>query len=101
MKSFLSLQKFQEYDTQVWAINCTQIKEKLLSREIHSGDRSRQSPASVEWGGLRRVRAHRVKEHGNGLCLGRIIGLPYRSYLLRDVRTSSPFKKISRLRPGC
>ncbi|GBL77065.1 hypothetical protein AVEN_12713-1 [Araneus ventricosus] len=60
MKSFLSLQKFQEDDTQVWAINCTKRKEPLFSRKIHSGARNRLSPVSVEWGGLRRIRVHRV-----------------------------------------
>ncbi|GBM29499.1 hypothetical protein AVEN_73071-1, partial [Araneus ventricosus] len=38
-----------------------QIKEPLFSRKIHSGARNRPSPASVEWGGLRRFRAHRDK----------------------------------------
>ncbi|GBM57004.1 hypothetical protein AVEN_146034-1 [Araneus ventricosus] len=61
MKSSLSLQKFQEDDTQVWAINSQQRKELLFSRKIHSGAQNRLSPASVEWGGLRRIRAHRVK----------------------------------------
>ncbi|GBM72998.1 hypothetical protein AVEN_160611-1 [Araneus ventricosus] len=61
MKSFLSLQKFQEDDTQVWATNCQQKNEPLFSRKIHSGVRNRLSPASVECVGLRRIRAHRVK----------------------------------------
>ncbi|GBM03572.1 hypothetical protein AVEN_51045-1 [Araneus ventricosus] len=52
--------KFQKDDTQVWAINCQQRKEPLFSRKIHSGARNRLSPASVEWGGLRRDRVHRV-----------------------------------------
>ncbi|GBO46656.1 hypothetical protein AVEN_120244-1 [Araneus ventricosus] len=52
MKSFLSLRKFQADDTQVLAINCTQRKEQLFSRKIHSGARNRLSPVSVEWGGL-------------------------------------------------
>ncbi|GBO41446.1 hypothetical protein AVEN_268314-1 [Araneus ventricosus] len=58
MKSFLSLQKFQQDDTQGWAINCQQRKEPLFSRKIHSGVRNRLSSTSVEWGGLRRDRAH-------------------------------------------
>ncbi|GBL72434.1 hypothetical protein AVEN_115355-1 [Araneus ventricosus] len=62
MKSFLSLQKFQEDDTQVWAINCTQRKEQLFSRKIFSGTRNCLNPVSIEWGGFRRIRAHRVKE---------------------------------------
>ncbi|GBO25930.1 hypothetical protein AVEN_48352-1 [Araneus ventricosus] len=60
MKSFLSLQKFQEDDIQVWAVNCQQRKELLFSRKIDSGARNRLSQASIEWGGLRRDRAHRV-----------------------------------------
>ncbi|GBO23594.1 hypothetical protein AVEN_73280-1 [Araneus ventricosus] len=63
MKSFLSLQKFQEDDTQVWEINCTERKEQLFSRKILSGARNRLSPVSIEWGGLRRIRAHRVNEN--------------------------------------
>ncbi|GBO22151.1 hypothetical protein AVEN_169707-1 [Araneus ventricosus] len=62
MKSILSLQKFQEDDTQVWVINCQQRNEPLFSRKIHSGVRNRPSPASVEWGDLRRDRAHTVKK---------------------------------------
>ncbi|GBN24906.1 hypothetical protein AVEN_8103-1 [Araneus ventricosus] len=62
MESFLSLQKFQEDDSQDWAINCQQRKELLFFRKIHSVARNCPSPVSVEWGGLRRVRAHRVKE---------------------------------------
>ncbi|GBN08440.1 hypothetical protein AVEN_189073-1 [Araneus ventricosus] len=50
MKSFLSSQKFQEVDTQVWAINFQQRKEPLFSLKIHSDARNRLSPASVEWG---------------------------------------------------
>ncbi|GBL96296.1 hypothetical protein AVEN_205091-1, partial [Araneus ventricosus] len=42
--------------------NCQQRKEPLFSRKIQSGARNRLSPASVEWGGLRRDTAHRVKE---------------------------------------
>ncbi|GBN24493.1 hypothetical protein AVEN_241314-1 [Araneus ventricosus] len=61
MKSFLSLQKFQEDDTQVWTINCQQRNEQLFSRKIHSGARNSLSRASVEWGDLRRDRAHRIK----------------------------------------
>ncbi|GBM28445.1 hypothetical protein AVEN_149693-1, partial [Araneus ventricosus] len=53
--------KFQEDDTQVWAINCQQRNEPLFSRKSHSGARNSLSPAFVEWGGLRRDRAHRVK----------------------------------------
>ncbi|GBM58870.1 hypothetical protein AVEN_87162-1 [Araneus ventricosus] len=55
------LAKFQEDDTQVWTINCQQRKEPLFSSKIHSGARKRPSPASVEWGGLRRNRPHRNK----------------------------------------
>ncbi|GBM06152.1 hypothetical protein AVEN_265208-1 [Araneus ventricosus] len=62
MKSFLSLQKFQEDDIQVWAINCQQRNEPLFCRKIHSVARNRLSRASVEWGGLGRNRAHRVKK---------------------------------------
>ncbi|GBM43712.1 hypothetical protein AVEN_60515-1 [Araneus ventricosus] len=62
MKSFLSLQKFQKEDTQVWEINCTQKKEQLLSRKILSGARNRLIPVSVKWGGLRRIKAHRVHQ---------------------------------------
>ncbi|GBM97887.1 hypothetical protein AVEN_5596-1 [Araneus ventricosus] len=54
-------EKFQEDDTQVWDNNSTQGKEQLLSRKIHSGARNRLIPVSVEWGGSRRIRAHRVK----------------------------------------
>ncbi|GBM93926.1 hypothetical protein AVEN_1696-1 [Araneus ventricosus] len=61
MKSFLSLQKFREDDTRVTTFNCQQRKEPFFSRKIHSGDRNRLSPVFVEWGGLRRVRAHRIK----------------------------------------
>ncbi|GBN24271.1 hypothetical protein AVEN_123463-1 [Araneus ventricosus] len=64
MKSFLSLQKFQDDDIQVWVINCQQRKEQLFSRKIHSGARNRPSPASVDWGSLRRFRAYRVNELG-------------------------------------
>ncbi|GBN40959.1 hypothetical protein AVEN_106917-1 [Araneus ventricosus] len=60
MKSFLSLQKFQKDDTQAWAINCQQRNEPLFSLKIHSGARNSLSPASVEWGGLWRDRAHRI-----------------------------------------
>ncbi|GBN19162.1 hypothetical protein AVEN_106113-1 [Araneus ventricosus] len=45
---------------QVWAINCQQRKGPLFSRKIQSGSRNRLSPASAEWGGLRRDKAHRV-----------------------------------------
>ncbi|GBN70775.1 hypothetical protein AVEN_265431-1 [Araneus ventricosus] len=62
MKSFLSLQKFQEGDIEVWTIMFQQRKEPLFSHKIHSGDRNRLSPTSVEWGGFRRNRAHRVKD---------------------------------------
>ncbi|GBN33039.1 hypothetical protein AVEN_273781-1 [Araneus ventricosus] len=55
------LVKFQEDDTQVWAINCQQRKEPLFSRKSHSNARNRLSLAFVELGGLRRDRAHRVK----------------------------------------
>ncbi|GBM42603.1 Meiosis regulator and mRNA stability factor 1 [Araneus ventricosus] len=54
-------QKFQEDDTQVWSINCQQRKEPLFSRKIHSGARNCPSLASIEWGSLRRDRAHRVE----------------------------------------
>ncbi|GBL86542.1 hypothetical protein AVEN_194800-1 [Araneus ventricosus] len=52
----------EEDDIQVWAINCQQRKEPLFSRKIFSGARNRLSPVSVEWGGLRRIRAHRVNQ---------------------------------------
>ncbi|GBN21524.1 hypothetical protein AVEN_74960-1 [Araneus ventricosus] len=61
MKFFLSFQKFQEDGIQVWAINYQQRKEKLFSRKIRSGAKKRLSSASIERGGLRRNRAHRVK----------------------------------------
>ncbi|GBM59206.1 hypothetical protein AVEN_60404-1 [Araneus ventricosus] len=56
-----NFRKFQEDDTQIWAINCQQRKESLFSHKIHSDSRNRPRPASVEWGGLRRDRVHRVK----------------------------------------
>ncbi|GBN85778.1 hypothetical protein AVEN_44945-1 [Araneus ventricosus] len=37
--------------------------------------------------------------HGNGLRVERIIGTPYRAYLLSDIRTSPPLKKPNRPRP--
>ncbi|GBM22776.1 hypothetical protein AVEN_196135-1 [Araneus ventricosus] len=55
MRYFISLQKFQDDDTQVWAINCTQRKEQLFSRKLHSGVRNRLSPVPVEWRGLRLI----------------------------------------------
>ncbi|GBM83549.1 hypothetical protein AVEN_252128-1, partial [Araneus ventricosus] len=57
----ISREKFQEDDTQFCSINCKQSKEPLFSRKIHSGARNHLIPASVEWGGLKRVRAHKVK----------------------------------------
>ncbi|GBM44321.1 hypothetical protein AVEN_232113-1 [Araneus ventricosus] len=63
--------KFQEGDTQVWAINCQERKEPLFSRKIHSGARNLPSPASVEWDGLRRDRAHRVKR---GIANAALVG---------------------------
>ncbi|GBM55511.1 hypothetical protein AVEN_164407-1 [Araneus ventricosus] len=65
MESSLSLQKFQEDDTQGWAINFQQRKELLFSRNIHSVVGNRLSLVSVEWGGLRRVRAHRGYKFGS------------------------------------
>ncbi|GBN16714.1 hypothetical protein AVEN_188031-1 [Araneus ventricosus] len=62
MESSLSLQKFQADDPQGWATNCQQRNELLFSRKIHSVARNCLSPVSVEWGGLRRLRAHRVNE---------------------------------------
>ncbi|GBN43898.1 hypothetical protein AVEN_274539-1 [Araneus ventricosus] len=63
MKSFLPLQKFQEDDTKVWAINRQQRKEQHFFRKILKKiGPNRLSPVSVEWGGLRRDRAHRVKD---------------------------------------
>ncbi|GBM07118.1 hypothetical protein AVEN_177082-1 [Araneus ventricosus] len=64
MKSFLSLQKFQEDDTQVRAIKCTQRKKQLFFRKIHSGAQNRLSTVSAEWGGLRRIRTRRAKGRG-------------------------------------
>ncbi|GBL83660.1 hypothetical protein AVEN_216793-1, partial [Araneus ventricosus] len=37
-----------------------QRKEPLFFRKVHSGAQNRPSPASVEWGGLRRDGSHRV-----------------------------------------
>ncbi|GBN00232.1 hypothetical protein AVEN_38746-1 [Araneus ventricosus] len=52
---------FQADDSQVWAMNCTQRVEPFFFSKIHSGARNRLSPVSVEWGGFRRIRSHRVK----------------------------------------
>ncbi|GBM61695.1 hypothetical protein AVEN_57126-1 [Araneus ventricosus] len=70
MESSLSLQKFQQDDTQGWAINCQQRKELLFSLKIHPVARNCLSPVSVEWGGLRRVSAHRVNKTSHGVCAG-------------------------------
>ncbi|GBM91643.1 hypothetical protein AVEN_107750-1 [Araneus ventricosus] len=69
MKSFLSLQKFQEDDTQIWAINCHQRKKPLFSPKIRSGARNHLCSASVEWGGLRRDRTHRVNDYSPNCLL--------------------------------
>ncbi|GBM49186.1 hypothetical protein AVEN_103801-1 [Araneus ventricosus] len=63
MESSLSLQNFQKNGTRMWAINCQQRKGLLFSRKMHSGTRNRRVQASVEWGGLRRYRDHRVKRN--------------------------------------
>ncbi|GBO03923.1 hypothetical protein AVEN_158725-1 [Araneus ventricosus] len=68
MESSLSLQKFQEDDTQDWAINCQQRKELLFFSKIHSVARNCPSTVSIEWGGLRRVRAHRVGQAQRTEC---------------------------------
>ncbi|GBM08329.1 hypothetical protein AVEN_101452-1 [Araneus ventricosus] len=93
MKSFFSSQNFQEDDTRIWAINCQQRKEPLFSRKICSGALNRLSPASVDWAGLGRNRAHRVKdwsaiqkqaiftmEHG----VGNANGLSYRGLFVSE-----------------
>ncbi|GBL95597.1 hypothetical protein AVEN_24808-1 [Araneus ventricosus] len=50
--------KFQEDDTPVWAINCQQRKDIYPTK---FAARNRLSPATFEWGGLRRDRSHRDK----------------------------------------
>ncbi|GBN68622.1 hypothetical protein AVEN_98638-1 [Araneus ventricosus] len=100
MKSFLSLQKFQEDDTQLWAANYQQRKEPLFSCKSHSGARNRLSPASVEWGGLRRDRAHRVKRRTHSSGTDMLSRLKSKSLPIDRVATfeSSVLKKM---RGGC
>ncbi|GBN09468.1 hypothetical protein AVEN_143096-1 [Araneus ventricosus] len=70
MESSLSLQNFQKNGTRIWAINCQQRTELLFSTQAPETSRVQ---ASVEWGGLRRDRAHGVnnqlfKWYNGGFC---------------------------------
>ncbi|GBL75550.1 hypothetical protein AVEN_88564-1 [Araneus ventricosus] len=83
MESSLSLDNFQKSGTRIWAINCQQ--RKYFSPVIcPQASETACVQASVEWGGLRRDKAHRVKADNWSSTVLNIGILIWPSFLLKQ-----------------